>query len=228
MKMLMQRAGLPRWIFFRNELDRVLAMSVLFSIGLCITSVLITGQRASLFLIWNLFLAYVPYAISGWLKDRPQFAANIWVLGVVFIEWLVFIPNSFYIITDLFHIGRFNSLPRGIELILLLSFAWNGLLLGVLSVRQMEKIMIARFGLKQEWLFVYPIMWLNALGVYIGRDLRYNSWDVITNPFALLSDIFEMMVHPLQYRTAWSMVVCFSIFMTLIYVTLKRISKAIH
>jgi uncharacterized membrane protein len=71
-------------------------------------------------------------------------------------------------------------------------------------------------------------MWLNALGISIGRYLRFNSWDVITTPFALITDIANMMVHPIQYRIAWGMIACFSVFMTLMYIAMKRIARAIH
>ena len=70
-------------------------------------------------------------------------------------------------------------------------------------------------------------MWLNALGIYIGRYLRFNSWDVITDPFDLLSDIVKMLIHPIQYKYVWGMVLCFSVFMTLVYMVLKRIGKII-
>jgi uncharacterized membrane protein len=76
-------------------------------------------------------------------------------------------------------------------------------------------------------LFVYPIMWLNSLGVYIGRYLRYNSWDVITDPFDLMRDIAGMVVHPLRNHYAWDMIFCFSILMTLMYLMMKRISHAL-
>jgi len=74
----------------------------------------------------------------------------------------------------------------------------------------------------QELIFVYPVMWLNSLGIYIGRYLRFNSWDIFTNPLGLSYDIGRMLVHPLFYRDGWGMIFCFSILMTLMYLTLKK------
>jgi uncharacterized membrane protein len=111
---------------------------------------------------------------------------------------------------------------------MIVSFAWNGLLLGILSVRQMEKIAQQHLVYRRELFFLYPIMWLNALGVYVGRYLRFNSWDIVTNPFELLYDIANILLHPLAFRYAWGMIFCFSILMTFIYLTLKKISKAIR
>jgi uncharacterized membrane protein len=217
----------PAAFFLRTETDRVLSLSMAFGALLIMARIIYTGQFTFLFLLWNLFLAWLPYAISSYAQYHPK-----WSIGkrfvVLFAAWLLFIPNSFYIITDLFHLGPYYTVPLWFDLVMILSFAWNGLLLGLLSVRQMEKMLQRYLPGRHELLFIYPIMWLNALGVYIGRYLRFNSWDVITNPFALITDIANMLVHPIQYRIAWGMIACFSVFMTLMYIALKRIAKVIH
>lgn len=213
--------------FFHSEEHRMLSLSMLFSIVLVSVRIIYTGEPTFIFLVWNLFLAWLPYALTALVPNNEK-----WQRGkrfvALFAAWLLFIPNSFYIITDLFHLGPFYPVPLWFDLVLILSFAWNGLLLGLLSVRQMEKIVQAKFMLRSELLVIYPIMWMNAWGVYIGRYLRFNSWDVVTNPFDLLADITDMLCHPIQYRTAWGMITCFSIFMTLMYLAIKRISKVIH
>ena len=145
--------------------------------------------------------------------------------------WLVFVPNTFYILTDLYHVGDdYNdySMPQWYDLAMILSFAWNGLLLGILSVRHIEKIVHEKFRLKHELFFLYPIMWLNALGVYVGRYLRFNSWDLVSNPFHLIKEIADILLHPFSERYATGMIFCFSVLMTLIYLTLKKLSRAIR
>lgn len=213
--------------FLRTEIDRLLCLSMLFSCLLTAARILSTGRLTFLFLTWNLFLAYIPYFISTMLARMNKRSAGWWALSFI---WLLFIPNSFYIITDLYHLGdRYNDrqVPQWFDLAMILSYVWNGLLLGVLSVRQMERILLPRQTLRSELLFLYPVMWLNALGIYIGRYLRYNSWDVVTDPFQLLRDIAAMVVHPLRHQNTWDMVLCFSILMTLIYLIMKKISKAL-
>lgn len=216
--------------FLRTEMDRLLFFSMLFSCLLVGARVIHTGRITFLFLIWNLFLAYIPYFITGSLARRPALVSNRLFFIPLFIIWLLFVPNSFYIITDLFHLAdRYNDrqAPQWFDLAMILSFVWNGLLLGVLSVRQMEHILLPRLSLQKELLFLYPIMWLNALGIYTGRYLRYNSWDVVTNPFDLLEDIMSMVIHPLRHQYAWDMILCFSILMTLMYLMMKRVHKAL-
>jgi uncharacterized membrane protein len=217
----------PAAFFLRTEMDRVLSLSMMFGTLLIIARILYTGEHTFLFLLWNLFLAWLPYAISSWAYHHPKWSMGKRSIALSMV-WLLFIPNSFYIITDLFHLGPYYAVPIWFDLVMILSFAWNGLLLGLLSVRQMEKMLQRYLSNRHELLFIYPIMWLNALGIYIGRYLRFNSWDVITNPFALITDIANMMVHPIQYRIAWGMIACFSVFMTLMYIAMKRIAKAIY
>jgi uncharacterized membrane protein len=220
-----------RWVLFKttaNEMDRMLTLSMGFSIALVMARVTYTGKHTYLSLIWNLFLAWLPYMVSTWLQKRDLVYTNPLKFVMVAFVWLLFIPNSFYIMTDLFHLGEHNNVPNWFDLALIISFAWDGLLLGILSVRQMEKMMQQFLPGIRELFIIYPIMWLNALGIYIGRYPRFNSWDILTNPIGLTAYILRMLWHPIQFKYAWGMVACFSIFMTLVYLTIKRISKAIH
>lgn len=231
MKGIGKPVGWYRWVLLRttgNEMDRMLTLSIAFSIALVMARVAYTGKLTYISLIWNLFLAWLPYMISSCLQKRPAIQARKIQFAAISFVWLLFIPNSFYILTDLFHLGEHNNVPIWFDLALIISFAWVGLLMGILSVRQMEKMVQRFLPGKHELLFIYPIMWLNALGVYIGRYPRFNSWDIITNPFGLTAYILRMLWHPIQYKYAWGMVACFSVFMTLVYLTIKRISKAIH
>jgi len=97
--------------------------------------------------------------------------------------------------------------------------------MGILSVRHMEKIVQAIWLYRFDWFFVYPVMLLNALGIYIGRYLRFNSWDIVSNPFWLVADIAHLLLHPVQYKSAWGMVFCFSFFLSIVYMTLRKISR---
>ena len=220
--------SLVNFYLLKAEIDRLLMLSVLFSLLLLGARMLYSNDINFIFLAWNLFLAFIPYVISKWLSNHPLWIASKWKFATFFLAWLLFIPNAFYIITDLFHIYHHSSrVPVWFNLLLILSFAWNGLIMGVLSVRQMEKIMQSLWGRKHEWLFLYPIMWLIALGVFIGRYLRFNSWDIITNPLSLIASIADILIHPVVYKNAWGMILCYSVFMTLLYLMIKRASKAI-
>jgi uncharacterized membrane protein len=218
--------GLRRRILERSEIDRLLIASTFFSCLLVALRVIHTHSLQFILMAWNLFLAYVPYLLSGWLTAKQPRRPLLLILSFV---WLLFIPNTFYILTDLFHLmeKRHPHSPEWYDLALIFSFAWNGLLLGVLSIRQMEKLLLPPRADLGSHLFLYPTMFLCALGVYIGRYLRYNSWDVVTNPMQLTGDILVMIIHPLRSGSAWSMIACYTVLLCFIYNMLKKMSQAL-
>ena len=216
-----------RFYFAQSELERTLILSCLFSIGLVFFRGAYADNWRYLSLIWNLFLAFIPFWITRTASRRKDWVHSNVRFFIVFICWLLFLPNSFYIITDLFHLRQQVSIPLWYDLALIFSSAWNGLLMGVLSIRQMEKMVEKKWRVKTDVLFLYPVMLLNAFGIYLGRYLRFNSWDVVTNPSNLIDEIVYLIIHPIRNRLDWGMVFCYAVLMTLIYVTIKRISKTV-
>jgi len=228
-------ARFRRPFFLRSELNRLLAASTAFSVMLVLLRVIHTHRPMFAWLIWNLFLAYTPYFISTGLtlklktplvqQRRPD---RLLILGLS-VAWLLFVPNTFYILTDLYHLIDCHDrrVPEWFDLALIFSFAWNGLLLGVLSVRQMEKLLLPLTGNFFGGAFIYLVMALSALGVYTGRYLRFNSWDVLTNPFQLTADILHLIVHPLRNLQAWLMIVCYTVLLSFIYNMLKKLSQVL-
>lgn len=227
LQVLQQNKYLKLLYFQRTEMEKWLLLSCLFSLLLEVARIIITGSLLFAFMPWNLFLAFVPYYISSQLEKRPGWIENKWKFVVVIAVWLLFLPNSFYIITDLFHLEFQEGSSRWFDLTLIFSFAWNGLLLGILSIRQIERIFRHCFQYKNEFLFLLPVMWLNAWGIYIGRFMRFNSWDILTNPFELFADIGYMLIHPFRNMYPWGMIMVFAIFMTIIYMSVKRMAKVI-
>ncbi|MFT3936857.1 MAG: DUF1361 domain-containing protein [Chitinophagaceae bacterium] len=205
----------------------LLLTSVCFGFLLVTARTVYTREIAFLFLLWNLFLAFVPWYLSYTLSQRSARIKNKWIYRLLCIAWLLFVPNAFYMITDLFHLYDSTTMPRWYDLMMIFCFTWNALLLGILSVRHMEKLVMARWPRMADVWFVYPVMLLNAFGIYIGRFLRYNSWDIISNPLNLFSETIHILFHPVQYRNAWGMVLVFSFFLSIFYMTLKRLSKAL-
>jgi uncharacterized membrane protein len=207
------------------SLRQWLMISCCFSILLVFARLIATGYATYLSLIWNLFLAFVPWLISERLARNVQIIENKWKRTLVLFIWLLFIPNTFYIITDIFHLDQFDAAPKWFDLLLLFSFAWNGLLFGILSIRRVEMILTIVSKRGFSLLFVGIVMWLNAFGIYVGRYLRYNSWDIILQPFSLFQEIFQVLFHPLQHKMQWGMISTWAIFMTLFYITIKKLAE---
>jgi len=219
----LQKSFLFRFYFNRTDAEQILILSNLFSVGLVLFRMFYTGHLLFAFLVWNLFLAFVPYVISKQMTKTS--IKSKWKFLLCVFAGLLFIPNAFYIITDLFHLDMNETVPLWFDLALLLSFAWSGILFGILSVRQMEKLFEKNFNKKFDLLFILPVMALNGFGIYIGRYLRFNSWDVLTNPLQLIQYIVYLFIHALRNRFDWSMIIYNTILLTLIYCTIKKLSK---
>lgn len=200
-----------------------LILSGCFSCLLLLARVIVSGKITYLFLPWNLFLGFIPYAITQWMTRRVSLLENKFSFYALIALWLLFIPNSFYIITDLFHLTHIDSAPKWYDVLMIFSFTWNGLLYGIISLRKVELLIALQSGKTVSVFFIAVVMWLSAFGIYIGRFLRFNSWDIITNPFSLAGEIFDMVIHPLKHGYAWGMTLCYAVFMSLLYLTVKKL-----
>lgn len=214
------------WRFFNSPgIYEWLILSSCFSCLLLLVRMVVTNSLAYLFLPWNLFLAFVPYWISWWMTRNVRIIENkIW-LFIALAAWLLFIPNTFYIITDLFHLSHISSAPKWFDLLMVFSFAWNGIICGIVSLRRVEMIVSLYTDKRFSPLIVFVVMWLSAFGIYIGRFLRFNSWDIVTDPFSLLAEIADMILHPGEHSYAWGMTCGYAAFMTFLYITIKKLSE---
>ena len=67
------------------------------------------------------------------------------------------------------------------------------------------------------------ILFLGSFGVYLGRFLRWNSWDIISNPFQLLISIGHRIVSPFDHVQTWGITLVFTAFFYLLYITIKKL-----
>lgn len=211
--------------FLRSFLSHWVWLSIAFSLLLMVVRVTITGEHSYLFLAWNLFLAFIPCGITRLCMMQPSYWDRRWLRTGLVLLWLGFLPNSFYIITDLFHLDMDSAAPAWFDLLLLFSFAWNGVVLGILSVRQMELLSRLTWGTLRARFFLLTVMWLCAVGVYIGRYLRYNSWDVLCQPWQLAAEMLHRILHAREYAMMWGMTGLYAIFMALLYYTIQDLSN---
>ncbi|WP_051268303.1 DUF1361 domain-containing protein [Terrimonas ferruginea] len=203
-----------------------LLLSSLFASGLLILRILTTNENTYLFLLWNLALAFVPL-ICTWffLQADPR---KRWLKATWFMLWLLFLPNSFYLFTDLFHFREVRSAPGWFDLVLLLSFAWSGLQAGMFSLQRIESWLRSQGWLRRPAVFIFPVLFLCALGVYLGRYRRFNSWDIFTDPFALTDHLLELVFQPLGHTESWAMIISYALFIWLIYQGSKPRTLKMH
>lgn len=184
----------------------------LFSVLILLYRIIKTEELVFIFLIWNVFLAFVPFWVSEYLKKQTL---NIKQLPL-FAIWLFFIPNSPYILTDLFHLKLRAGVPLWYDLSIILSFAVIGLILFFRSFMDMT-IWLKQWFNDQQMKWITPFLfWLIAFGLYLGRYLRYNSWDII-HPIRLA----KSSIHILFEKDTIGFTFIFAIFMWFIYILLR-------
>ncbi|MEP7170944.1 MAG: DUF1361 domain-containing protein, partial [Bacteroidota bacterium] len=137
----------------------------------------------------------------------------------IFAAWLSFFPNAPYILTDLFHLLNRQHIPLWYDLIMILSFAWTGLLTGFVSLIEIQNFFTEKYGKRLSWYLTIIALVLGSFGVYLGRFGRFNSWDVIANPFELSHDILTMFINPLHHIQMYGMTFFLSCFLILAYLT---------
>jgi uncharacterized membrane protein len=152
-------------------------------------------QLTYAFLVWNLFLAVIP-AVAGAFVLTARATAVRWTWAIV---WLLFLPNAPYIVTDFVHLVPRPPIPLWYDVALLLSCAGTGLLLGYSSVADVQDAVTQRFGAAAGWLIAIAALLLSGFGVYLGRFLRWNSWDPIANPAELLNRLGGYGLNPLSH-----------------------------
>jgi uncharacterized membrane protein len=141
------------------------------------------------FLVWNLFLAWVPLvaAYFAFTLARRGFGVRVWVLVVV---WLLFFPNAPYMLTDFKHLHVGRS-PLWYDALMLSSFAWTGLMLGFTSLYLIHALIDRRVRPVVGWVGVACVLGLSSFGVYLGRFAQLNSWDVVARPGHVLSVVTD-------------------------------------
>jgi len=156
-----------------------LAASVL-CVGLLEIRIRETGDGFYRFLVWNLFLAWVPLALAAAAYALLRRGVD-GLVAALLVAWLLFFPNAPYLLTDFIHL-RDGPAPLWYDALMLSAFAWTGLLVGFASLYLVQIILRRALGAAAAWLGVFGALALASIGVYIGRFVRLNSWDVLVHP----------------------------------------------
>lgn len=210
-----------------NRLQIALFMGVLSLVcfGLSLFRMEYSGTRHFLFLNWNLFLAFVPWLFTVILTMSPNLQkSRLAVFGMLGV-WLLFFPNASYILTDLFHLSHNSSMPIWFDLVLILSFAWTGLLYGFLSLWNLEELMEQFLSKRMITTLSVLLLFVSSFGIYIGRYLRWNSWDILHHPTKLMGDIGDRIINPLDHTRTWGVTVFMGLFLTMLYFTFKFLRR---
>lgn len=211
----------------RNRFNETLFMGTisLLCFSFSIFRFIYTDTKVFLFLNWNLFLAFVPWAVTSVTILKPKLQTYRITIFILLSIWLLFFPNAPYILTDLFHLRLKSAMPKWFDLILILSFAWTGLVFGFLSLWDIEKILSK--SMNRIWMSLISVclLFIGSFGIYLGRYLRWNSWDIINEPFNLLYDITDRLINPFDHPRTWGVTLFMGIFLNMIYWTFRFVKE---
>lgn len=187
------------------------------------------GAPSHRFLVWNLFLAWLPYLAAlgaSALARRPGGIVRALQLAALGLVWLLFLPNAPYIMTDFVHLP-YMMFVWWYDVGTLLTFAWAGCILGVASLHLMRELVRSRLGAAASWAFVLVSVALSGLGVYFGRFLRWNSWDVLTSPRALAHELLAVLTTVEAYPRLVGVSGMFAVLLLLGYLTLDAVRRTV-
>lgn len=195
---------LNRYHEANNRIIKALLLASFLAVLMILFRIVYTDSIKLLFLVWNLFLAWIPFLLSIYILKISQ-SKNKYIPKIVIgILWILFFPNTFYLITDYIHLNNHSyvKLENGIyhfyydflmwfDFVLISLFAFLGYFLGVLSLNNIHKLILSKWSKGLSWFFILLIAFITGFGIYLGRFLRFNSWDVIIHPVSLIVEIVQ-------------------------------------
>jgi uncharacterized membrane protein len=207
--------------------NKYLKLTIAFCLLLELIRIAVSNSLHYIFLPWNLLLAYVPLWISSTkLKPSapPPYSQNRvwrlikkWELVCWIVIWFIFLPNAPYIITDAIHLKERNPVPFYFDIVLVFIYAVNGLVFFFVSVAQVEKFWRKSFPEISVNLFFLVAFGGCSFGIYLGRYGRFNSWNIVTDPWDLFNLITERILFPFEHPQTWAVTLLFSIMLFLLY-----------
>jgi len=205
---------------YRMFMFLMLAGATIFSMLILRVRSDYSGSGHYYFLVWNLFLAWIPFIIAYFTYTAHLTKTRIYItVPIAAFFWLIFFPNAPYILTDFQHLaGRWHDVPVWYDVMLLVWFSFTGLMLGMTSLFMMQEIIRRTFGRWVGWGFVALVAALSSIGVYVGRFLRWNSWDIFFNPAGMAQYTLESAQDPSLQSIGFTSI--FGAFFLFLYITL--------
>lgn len=170
------------------------------------------------YLVWNLFLAWLPLVFA--LRLTRVLRHKLWssweALGYS-VLWLIFLPNSFYMISDFIHLQDVARVNLLYDAVMFTSFIYSGVIVGFTSLYLVHVQLHRRMAPRKASVLMAATLLVCSFAIYVGRDLRWNSWDILTNPGGLLFDLSDRLMHPSSYPVMFTTVISFLVLLASMY-----------
>src|SRR5574340_338682 len=210
---------------YKIGLFALLTAASVICVALASARIAYSDSRRYTNLIWNLFLAWIPFILAylAYVMSWNRVLTFIAIPAFAFL-WLIFFPNAPYILTDLQHLGApAGKVPLWYDVIMLIWFSWTGMLLGVVSLNLMQEIVRRQLGRLAGWAFVLIVTGLTSVGLYLGRFIRLNSWVILQDPSGAAADVFSWLADP-SLRSA-GFIALYTAFFVFVYLTVHAFGR---
>ncbi len=213
----------------RAKLGLALAGSSVVSVGFWVVGAFSNHSSDFWYLNWNLFLGWLPLLLALWLDRilRTKLWSS-WLALLATLLWLGFLPNSFYVISDFVHLTEVPRVDIVFDTVMLASFGVNGLVLGYLSLFMVHGELRKRLSAKVSGALVAGVLALSSFAIYVGRDLRWNTWDVIVSPASLLFDVSDRIINAPAHPQVISITISFFVFLGSLYLVVWYLARALR
>lgn len=188
----------------------LLAASALLALGVAVRVVLVHSFDGTN-LVWNLFLAWIPFVVALVLYDGARRGTSGGTLVALGAAWLLFLPNAPYIVTDVKWLGEYAGGRLAYDAALIGTAATIGLVLGFVSLYLVQVVVAGRFGHVAGWALAWTALALSGVGVYLGRFERWNSWEVVTEPTTIVGQLARAALDPLAHTRPLALSIAFAV-----------------
>lgn len=210
---------------------RYLQMLGLFS-GLCLGlfsfRLLATGVSRYWFVPENLLLAWLAL-FFGWVlvQQLERRGWRNWRALVLTWFWLLFLPNAWYVMTDFIHVFDTGEISYLYDIAMITVLTMTGFLLGFTSLFMVHRQLLKRIDVFWGALTAGAVILLVSFAIYLGRDLRWNTWDILTNPSGLILSITDRVINPFGYPRAVNVTAIFFVVISVMYLAIWLFLKPI-
>ena len=208
-----------------SGISKMLVLSITFSMSLLLVRFFYAKTLDYSFYGWNTFLAIIPYLAGIWLLKLNRMNGLAFVLLAI---WLLFFPNAPYLITDILHYEERPPVPFWYDILLVISATWNGLILGMTSLINVESFLLRYVQLFWVRVIVFFSLLLGSYGIFLGRFLRFNSWNIVTDPAYLAYTSAHHVLLPQHYPKLWVFTILFAVLLSIIFFTLKKLPRSVE
>jgi uncharacterized membrane protein len=204
-----------------------LLLSSLVSAGLFVARAIDAGNNRYAFLLWNLFLAWVPLVLAWWLVRRLE--QSSWLNApnlIITALWLGFLPNSFYLVSDLIHLHTTGEVGLLYDAVMFFSFISNAYVVGYMSLFLVHKALLGRVRRRDAHIIAGLVLLACSFAIYLGRYLRWNTWDVLVNPAGILFDVSDRFINPAADPQFFVTTVTFFVALSSLYAVIWQLLAA--